>query len=110
MSTMTSESDLRQCYGQPSELVQKKILPKLDKHAKAFIALSPFLTLATRGPDGADCSPRGDAPGFVAVIDDHTLLLPDRRGNNLIDSLRNIVHDPSWGCCSWCRASMKACG
>ncbi|WP_298720603.1 pyridoxamine 5'-phosphate oxidase family protein [uncultured Ferrovibrio sp.] len=97
MSTMTSESDLRQCYGQPSELVQKKILPKLDKHAKAFIALSPFLTLATRGPDGADCSPRGDAPGFVAVIDDHTLLLPDRRGNNLIDSLRNIVHDPSVG-------------
>lgn len=97
MSVVESEADLRQCYAEPSELVQKKILRKLDKHAKAFIALSPFVTLATRGPEGADCSPRGDAPGFVAVIDDQTLLLPDRRGNNLIDSLRNILHDPAVG-------------
>ncbi|MFN4276152.1 MAG: pyridoxamine 5'-phosphate oxidase family protein [Ferrovibrio sp.] len=91
MTVLSSESDLRDSYDQPSELVQKKILPRLDKHAKAFIALSPFVVLATHGPDGADASPRGDAPGFVRVEDDVTLLLPDRRGNNLIDSLRNVV-------------------
>lgn len=97
MTVLTSESDLRDCYEQPSELVQKKILPRLDRHAKAFIALSPFLVLATHGPDGADASPRGDAPGFVRVIDDATLLLPDRRGNNLIDSLRNVAQSADVG-------------
>ncbi|MFN4165242.1 MAG: pyridoxamine 5'-phosphate oxidase family protein [Ferrovibrio sp.] len=97
MTVLTSESDLRDCYDQPSELVQKKILSRLDKHARAFIALSPFAVLATCGPDGSDASPRGDAPGFVQVVDDVTLLLPDRRGNNLIDSLRNVVASPDVG-------------
>jgi PPOX class probable FMN-dependent enzyme len=97
MIVLSSESDLRSCYDQPSDLVQKKILPRLDKHAKAFIALSPFVVLATHGPDGADASPRGDAPGFVQVIDDATLLLPDRRGNNLIDSLRNVAQSADVG-------------
>ncbi len=97
MTILKTESDLRGCYDQPSDLVQKKILPRLDKHAKAFIALSPFVVLATHGPDGADASPRGDAPGFVQVIDDATLLLPDRRGNNLIDSLRNVAQSADVG-------------
>jgi uncharacterized protein len=62
---------------------------------QAFIEAAPFVALATRGPEGLDCSPRGDGPGFVRVRDEKTLLLPDRRGNNRIDSLRNIVRDPS---------------
>ena len=61
---------------------------------RALIEASPFLALATRGPEGLDCSPRGDGPGFVRVEDEKTLLLPDRRGNNRIDSLNNIVRDP----------------
>jgi PPOX class probable FMN-dependent enzyme len=97
MTALTSESALRDCYGQPNEMVQKKILRRLDKHARAFIALSPFAVLATHGPHGSDASPRGDAPGFVRVEDDTTLLLPDRRGNNLIDSLRNVVASPDVG-------------
>src|SRR3546814_15046848 len=92
MTLLESEADpsaalLRDCYDAPNETVQKKILTRLDKHAKAFIGLSPLVMLATAGPDGADCSPRGDAPGFVRVADASTLLLPDRRGHTLIESL-----------------------
>ncbi|MFC3675742.1 pyridoxamine 5'-phosphate oxidase family protein [Ferrovibrio xuzhouensis] len=97
MTLLESEADLRDCYDAPNETVQKKILSRLDRHARAFIGLSPLVMLATAGPEGADCSPRGDAPGFVRVEDDSTLLLPDRRGNNLIDSLRNVVQQPSVG-------------
>lgn len=97
MSEIETEAGLRGCYDQPNEMVQRKILHRLDRHAKAFIALSPFVVLATSGPDGSDASPRGDAPGFVRVENDITLLLPDRRGNNLIDSLRNIMQSPSVG-------------
>lgn len=97
MTPVQSEADLRDCYDAPNETVRKKILARLDKHARAFIGLSPLVMLATAGPDGADCSPRGDAPGFVRVEDDSTLLLPDRRGNNLIDSLRNVAQQPSVG-------------
>src|SRR6266481_2969910 len=63
-------------------------------HYRAFIEAAPFFALATTGPDGLDCSPRGDAPGFVRIHDEKTLLVPDRRGNNRIDSLRNILSDP----------------
>lgn len=97
MTVLDTEAALRDCYTEPTEMVQKKILRQLDQHARAFIALSPFVAMSTSGPDGADCSPRGDAPGFVRVLDDTTLLLPDRRGNNLIDSLRNIVASPQVG-------------
>lgn len=97
MTPVQSEADLRDCYDAPNETVRKKILARLDRHARAFIGLSPLVMLATAGPDGADCSPRGDAPGFVRVEDDSTLLLPDRRGNNLIDSLRNVAQQPSVG-------------
>ena len=94
-----ADSDsLRELYGEPSDLVQRKELGKLDKHCRHFISLSPFLVLATAGADGsADASPRGDAPGFVAVLDDRTLLIPDRRGNKRIDSLRNVVENPQAG-------------
>jgi uncharacterized protein len=61
---------------------------------RKLIEAAPFLVMATSGPEGLDCSPRGDPPGFVRVIDEHTLLIPDRRGNNRIDSLRNLVRDP----------------
>jgi uncharacterized protein len=97
MSVIESESGLREAYAAPNEMVQKKILHRLDRHARAFISLSPFVVLATHGPEGADCSPRGDAPGFVTVENDTTLLLPDRRGNNLIDSLRNVAQSPDVG-------------
>jgi hypothetical protein len=71
-----------------------KEIDRLTPHYRALIAASPFVALATAGPEGLDCSPRGDKPGFVRVLDDQTLALPDRRGNNRIDSLRNIVRDP----------------
>jgi PPOX class probable FMN-dependent enzyme len=76
---------------------QASILKEKDRVVpvyRALIEASPFAALATRGPEGLDCSPRGDGPGFIRVRDDKTLLLPDRRGNNRIDSLRNIVRDP----------------
>ena len=84
-------------YDAPSERVRLKQIDRLDEHCRAFIAASPFLILATCGSSGADGSPRGDRPGFVEVADDTTLLLPDRRGNNRIDSLRNIVENPAVG-------------
>src|SRR5271169_3971870 len=61
---------------------------------RKLIEAAPFVVLATSGPEGLDCSPRGDPPGFVRVLDEHTLVIPDRRGNNRIDSLRNLVRDP----------------
>ena len=71
-----------------------KEVDRITPHYRALIEASPFVALATSGPEGLDCSPRGDRPGFVRVLDDRTLALPDRRGNNRIDSLRNIVRDP----------------
>ena len=90
--------DLRSRYGEPSANAVRKSLDRLDRHCRRFIELSPFVVLATSGADGrADCSPRGDPPGFVAVLDDRTVLLPDRRGNNRTDSLRNILENPHVG-------------
>jgi PPOX class probable FMN-dependent enzyme len=71
-----------------------KVAASVTPDYAALIAAAPFAVLATSGPDGLDCSPRGDRPGFVRVADPRTLILPDRRGNNRIDSLRNIVRDP----------------
>jgi PPOX class probable FMN-dependent enzyme len=71
-----------------------KVAAAVTPDYAALIAAAPFAVLATSGPDGLDCSPRGDRPGFVRVADPRTLILPDRRGNNRIDSLRNIVRDP----------------
>ena len=94
---ITSLDALHGLYDAPSERVRLKQIDRLDEHCRAFIAASPFLILATCGSSGADGSPRGDRPGFVEVADDTTLLLPDRRGNNRIDSLRNIVENPAVG-------------
>ncbi|MDQ0591150.1 pyridoxamine 5'-phosphate oxidase family protein [Variovorax paradoxus] len=85
---------LEALFGQAGETSLKKEVPWLHPSYQALIAASPFAVLATAGPGGLDASPRGDPPGFVAVQDEKTLLLPERRGNNRIDSLRNIVADP----------------
>src|SRR5205823_10602401 len=85
-------------YGEPMERSVKKQLPRLEKHSRAFIALSPFLVMATADPNGrCDASPKGDAPGFVLVLDDETLLIPDRLGNNRIDSISNLLSSPGVG-------------
>jgi len=76
----------------PASLV--KVTGRITPHYRALIEASPFLVLATVGPEGLDCSPRGDQAGFARIADDRTLIIPDRRGNNRIDSLRNIVRDP----------------
>jgi PPOX class probable FMN-dependent enzyme len=81
-------------YDAPSDVSIAKQIDHISDHYRAFIEAAPFFALATGGPDGLDCSPRGDAPGFVRVADARTLLVPDRRGNNRIDSLRNIMRDP----------------
>jgi len=93
-ATISSIADLEALYGAPAEASILKETGCIIPEYRAFIEAAPFVALATRGPEGLDCSPRGDAAGFVRVQDDRTLLLPDRRGNNRIDSLRNIVRDP----------------
>ena len=92
----TSEQ-LRTLYKAPSERAQRKQLAVLDGHCRRFIALSPFVVLASSGPDGADATPRGGPPGFVHVPDARTLLLPDWPGNNRLDALENIVQNPAVG-------------
>jgi len=78
----------------PAAASTVKVADRITPHYRALIEASPFLALATAGPEGLDCSPRGDRPGFVRIQDERTLILPDRRGNNRIDSLRNVVRDP----------------
>jgi uncharacterized protein len=92
---ITTIADLESLYGEVNKGSLLKETDRIVPEYRALIEASPFLALATRGPEGLDCSPRGDRPGFVRVRDEKTLLLPDRRGNNRIDSLRNIVRDPS---------------
>ncbi|HZU89225.1 MAG TPA: MSMEG_1061 family FMN-dependent PPOX-type flavoprotein [Stellaceae bacterium] len=95
---LTTADELATCYARPSERVLKKELDHVDAPGRAFIAASPFLVLATGGSRGLDCSPKGDKPGFVQVSEDgRTLLIPDRRGNNRLDSLKNLVEDPRIG-------------
>lgn len=95
MGKITSTSALRDIYALPGDRAVRKQLSALDKHCMAFIAKSPFLLLATRGEDGLlDVSPRGDHPGFVTIEGPHSLILPDRPGNNRLDSLQNIVAHP----------------
>jgi len=85
---------LEAVYGAPMQRSLDKELGHISDLYRQFIERSPFVVLATSGPEGLDCSPRGDPPGFVRVVDKRRVLLPDRRGNNRIDSLRNIVRDP----------------
>jgi PPOX class probable FMN-dependent enzyme len=92
---MDAPADVLAGYRAPSQRVLDKEIPALDRHCRAFIALSPFATLATAGPDGwPDVSPRGGDPGFVHVLDEHRLALPDRPGNNRVDSLRKVAANP----------------
>ncbi len=91
---ITDEAALEALYGTPAEGAIRKEVDHVPPVYRAFIEAAPFVALATSGPGGLDVSPRGDPPGFVTVADPHTLLIPDRRGNNRIDSLRNLVHDP----------------
>ena len=98
MSIIEDIGEIREIYGEPHERAVRKQLPKLEKHSRAFIALSPFLVMATTDPSGrCDASPKGDAPGFVQVLDDETLLIPDRLGNNRIDTIGNILASPGIG-------------
>lgn len=95
MSIVTSLEQLEALYTPaPVAASTVKVAQRMTPHYRRLIEASPFAALATVGPEGIDCSPRGDQPGFVRVHDDQTLMMPDRRGNNRIDSLRNIVRDP----------------
>lgn len=91
---ITDVETLKKLYGAPSGAAVEKEVDYLHPHYQTLIASSPFFVLATGGPDGMDASPRGDAPGFVVVEDEKTLLIPDRRGNNRVDSLCNIIASP----------------
>jgi uncharacterized protein len=100
MARVTSIAALEAIYGAleaVGEASTAKVADRVTPAYARFIAAAPFLALATVGPEGLDCSPRGDRPGFVRIADPGTLLLPDRRGNNRIDSLRNVVRDPRVG-------------
>lgn len=95
---VTSLDQLRTLYGPVGARSARKQLPALDPHCRRFVELSPFVLMSTTGPDGlGDVTPRGDAPGFVAVEDERTLLLPDRPGNNRLDGLSNILTNPGVG-------------
>ena len=95
---ISNDAELREVYRPPAARAAQKVLDHLDVHCRNFIALSPFCVLSSSNADGqADASPRGDPPGFVHVLDDKTLLLPDRPGNNQVDSLQNIVANPGVG-------------
>ncbi|MEO8560422.1 MAG: pyridoxamine 5'-phosphate oxidase family protein [Rhodospirillales bacterium] len=94
MNEIKSVEQLEALYGQPGDASLVKEVDHVTPQYRALIEASPFAVLATSGPEGLDCSPRGDRPGFVRIADERTLLLPDRMGNNRVDSLRNIVRDP----------------
>ena len=95
MTEINSLAELRQIYAQPSELALKKELDHIDKHSRDFISRAPFVLLASADAAGwPDVSPRGDAPGFVSVVDEKRLHLPDRPGNNRLDSFQNLVANP----------------
>ena len=91
---LTTIEQLEARYGQPNERSVRKEIAYVNEDYRAFIEVAPFVVLATAGPDGLDCSPRGDTPGFVRIVDGRTIALPDRIGNNRIDSLRNIIVNP----------------
>jgi uncharacterized protein len=93
------EGELREVFGHAEGLAVQKSRPTLDKHSRQFMAMSPFLVIATSNANGkADVSPRGDPPGFVFVVDDKRFLIPDRPGNNRLDTMVNIVENPNVAC------------
>src|SRR5687768_8552949 len=90
---VTSVKQLEALYGQPVQRSLMKEIDYISDHYRAFIEKAPFVVVSTSGPEGLDSSPRGDPPGFVRVLDEKTVLIPDRRGNNRLDTLRNLVRD-----------------
>ncbi|USG67156.1 pyridoxamine 5'-phosphate oxidase family protein [Brevibacillus ruminantium] len=95
---VSSEAELREFMGESSEVVKRKVIGHLDEHCLNYIAKTPFLVVATADKNGnCDASPRGDAPGFVHVIDEHHLVIPERPGNRRMDSMRNILENPQVG-------------
>ncbi len=88
---INSLAELEALYGQPSGAAVAKEIDHLNGPYRAFVEKAPFVAIASAGAEGLDCTPRGDPAGFVRIVDDRTLLIPDRRGNNRIDTLRNIV-------------------
>lgn len=98
MSRIEDKSALRARMGEVGELAAGKTLKRIDKYARAYIERSPFLCIGTADEKGnADVSPRGDPPGFVRIIDDRTIIIPDRPGNNRVDTMSNIVANPQVG-------------
>lgn len=97
MSTIRTLDELEALYSAPVPTAVTKEIDHLTELHAAYIEASPFVLVATSGLDGLDCSPRGDPPGFVRVVDERTLMMPDRRGNNRLDTLRNLVVDPRIG-------------
>ena len=97
MARISTPEALKAIYGEPVEAAVVKETDHITGHYRRYIEASPFVILATCGPEGLDCSPRGDLPGFVRVENRKTLMLPDRHGNNRVDSLHNIVRDPRVG-------------
>jgi PPOX class probable FMN-dependent enzyme len=98
MSRIEEKSVLRAKMGEVSELAAKKTLARLDKYARTYIERSPFLCIGTADENGhADVSPRGDPPGFVRIVDDKTIIIPDRPGNNRVDTMQNIIANPQVG-------------
>src|SRR3546814_6269665 len=93
MSIITTLEELASLYGEPVEAALVKEVDHVAPEYRAFIEASPFAALATAGPEGLDCSPRGDLAGFVRVYDERTLMIPDRRGTKRADMLRNILRD-----------------
>jgi hypothetical protein len=94
MSVIATIEQLEAIYGQVGEASTVKVADRVTSSYRVLIEKSPFAALATSGPEGLDCSPRGDLPGFVRIHDEKTLMMPDRRGKNRVDSLHNIVRDP----------------
>jgi uncharacterized protein len=94
MSVIATIEQLEAIYGRTNDASTVKVADRVTSSYRVMIEKSPFAALATAGPEGLDCSPRGDLSGFVRIHDEKTLMMPDRRGNNRIDSLRNIVRDP----------------
>jgi uncharacterized protein len=97
MTAIQNLEELQALYGESVAMSIIKEVDHITPQYSAWIEASPFFTLATRGPKGLDCSPRGDLKGNIRIVDAKTLMIPDRRGNNRIDSLRNIIHDPHVG-------------
>lgn len=98
LSRIASEAELRELIGAPNDLVVSKVAGRLNDLTRQFVERSPFMCLATSAPDGScDVSPRGDPAGFVRILDERTVLIPDRPGNRLADSLRNILANPHVG-------------